>query len=41
LPNSMFVPPDTDRLVGIFVYFACADSDYVTGQVVAADGGMY
>ncbi len=33
--------PDTDRLVGIFVYFACADSDYVTGQVVAADGGMY
>lgn len=32
--------PDTERLVGIFVYFACADSDYVTGQVVAADGGM-
>ncbi|GKT07142.1 SDR family NAD(P)-dependent oxidoreductase [Desulforhabdus sp. TSK] len=31
---------DTERLVGIFVYFACADSDYVTGQVVAADGGM-
>jgi len=33
--------PDTDRLIGIFVYFASADSDYVTGQVVAADGGMF
>jgi len=32
--------PDTDRLIGIFVYLASADSDYVTGQVVAADGGM-
>ncbi|HRV08567.1 MAG TPA: SDR family oxidoreductase [Acidobacteriota bacterium] len=32
--------PDSDRLVGIFVYFASSDSDYVTGQVVTADGGM-
>jgi 3-oxoacyl-[acyl-carrier protein] reductase len=32
--------PDTDRLIGIFVFFASTDSDYVTGQVVAADGGM-
>ena len=32
--------PETDRLVGTFVYFAGADSDYVTGQVLAADGGM-
>ncbi|MBW6504726.1 SDR family oxidoreductase [bacterium] len=32
--------PGTDRLVGTFVYFAGADSDYVTGQVLAADGGM-
>jgi 3-oxoacyl-[acyl-carrier protein] reductase len=33
--------PDTERLIGIFIYFASADSDYVTGQVVAADGGMF
>ena len=33
--------PGTDRLVGIFVYLACGDSDYVTGEVVAADGGMF
>ena len=32
--------PETDRLIGIFVFFASADSDYITGQVVAADGGM-
>lgn len=32
--------PETDRLVGTFVYFAGADSDYVTGQLLAADGGM-
>lgn len=32
--------PGTGRLAGLFVYFASADSDYVTGQVVAADGGM-
>jgi len=33
--------PKAERLVGTFVYFASPDSDYVTGQVVAADGGMY
>lgn len=31
---------DTERLVGIFVYLASSDSDYVTGQIIAADGGM-
>jgi 3-oxoacyl-[acyl-carrier protein] reductase len=29
-----------DKLIGTFVYFASSDSDYVTGQVLAADGGM-
>jgi 3-oxoacyl-[acyl-carrier protein] reductase len=24
-----------------FVFFACADSDYVTGQILAADGGAH
>ncbi len=33
--------PKADRLVGTFVYFASSDSDYVTGQVLAADGGMF
>jgi NAD(P)-dependent dehydrogenase (short-subunit alcohol dehydrogenase family) len=23
-----------------FVFFACADSDYITGQVLAVDGGL-
>lgn len=32
--------PDPDRLAGIFVYFASGDSDYVTGQIVTADGGI-
>lgn len=32
--------PKPDRLIGTFVYFASPDSDYVTGQVLAADGGM-
>lgn len=31
----------TQDLVGTFVYFAGSDSDYVTGQVLAADGGMF
>jgi 3-oxoacyl-[acyl-carrier protein] reductase len=33
--------PETGKLVGTFVYFASSDSDYVTGQVLAADGGMF
>jgi 3-oxoacyl-[acyl-carrier protein] reductase len=32
--------PAASRLSSLFVYFASTDSDYVTGQVVAADGGM-
>jgi 3-oxoacyl-[acyl-carrier protein] reductase len=31
-------PPET--VVPAFVFFASADSDYVTGQVLAADGGL-
>jgi 3-oxoacyl-[acyl-carrier protein] reductase len=31
-------PPDS--VAPAFVFFASADSDYVTGQVLAADGGL-
>jgi len=30
-----------DRLVSTFLFFASSDSDYVTGQVLVADGGMF
>ena len=32
--------PPPEVLVGTFLFFASADSDYVTGQVLAADGGV-
>jgi NAD(P)-dependent dehydrogenase (short-subunit alcohol dehydrogenase family) len=31
--------PSPDVLAATFLFFASADSDYVTGQVLAADGG--
>ncbi len=31
--------PPPDVLAATFLFFASADSDYVTGQVLAADGG--
>ncbi len=31
--------PSPDAVAGTFLFFAAADSDYVTGQVLAADGG--
>ena len=31
--------PEPDVLAATFLFFASADSDYVTGQVLAADGG--
>jgi len=30
-----------DILVSTFLFFASSDSDYVTGQVLVADGGMF
>lgn len=30
-----------DRLVSTFLFFASSDSDYVTRQVLVADGGMF
>jgi NAD(P)-dependent dehydrogenase (short-subunit alcohol dehydrogenase family) len=32
--------PEPDAVVPAFVFFACADSDYITGQVLAVDGGL-
>lgn len=32
--------PSPDILAAAFLFFASADSDYVTGQVLAADGGV-
>ncbi|MGD0237250.1 MAG: SDR family NAD(P)-dependent oxidoreductase [Syntrophorhabdales bacterium] len=32
--------PDPKELIPSFVFFASADSDYVTGQILTADGGM-
>lgn len=31
--------PSPDNLVGTFLFFASSDSDYVTGQILTADGG--
>ncbi len=31
--------PSPDVLAATFIFFASADSDYVTGQMLAADGG--
>ncbi|MCS6927374.1 MAG: SDR family oxidoreductase [Candidatus Binatia bacterium] len=31
---------EPDAVAPVFVFFACADSDYVTGQVLAVDGGL-
>ena len=31
--------PSPDVLAATFLFFAGSDSDYVTGQVLAADGG--
>ncbi|MFN0072767.1 MAG: SDR family NAD(P)-dependent oxidoreductase [Chloroflexota bacterium] len=33
--------PGPEVLAPSFVFFACADSDYVTGQILAADGGAH
>jgi 3-oxoacyl-[acyl-carrier protein] reductase len=32
--------PPSDRVASTFLFFASQDSDYVTGQVLAADGGL-
>lgn len=32
--------PSPDRVTATFLFFASRDSDYVTGQVLAADGGL-
>lgn len=32
--------PGPDAVAPAFVFFACADSDYITGQVLAVDGGL-
>jgi len=31
--------PTPDNLVGTFLFFASSESDYVTGQILTADGG--
>ncbi len=31
---------EPDAIAPAFVFFACADSDYITGQVLAVDGGL-
>jgi NAD(P)-dependent dehydrogenase (short-subunit alcohol dehydrogenase family) len=31
---------DPEAVTPAFVFFACADSDYITGQVLAVDGGL-
>jgi 3-oxoacyl-[acyl-carrier protein] reductase len=31
---------DPEAVAPAFVFFACADSDYITGQVLAVDGGL-
>lgn len=31
---------EPDAVAPAFVFFACADSDYITGQVLAVDGGL-
>jgi len=31
---------EPEAVAPAFVFFACADSDYVTGQVLAVDGGL-
>jgi meso-butanediol dehydrogenase/(S,S)-butanediol dehydrogenase/diacetyl reductase len=33
-------PATPDDLVGTAMFLACADSDYLTGQIIMADGGM-
>ncbi len=32
--------PDPEVVAPAFVFFACSDSDYITGQVLAVDGGV-
>jgi len=32
--------PGPEAVAPAFVFFACADSDYITGQVLAVDGGL-
>jgi 3-oxoacyl-[acyl-carrier protein] reductase len=32
--------PDPEYLAPLFIFLACRDSDYITGQVIAADGGL-
>ncbi|MGE0821846.1 MAG: SDR family NAD(P)-dependent oxidoreductase [Candidatus Binatia bacterium] len=36
--NARLATPE--EVTPAFVFFACADSDYITGQVLAVDGGM-
>jgi NAD(P)-dependent dehydrogenase (short-subunit alcohol dehydrogenase family) len=36
--NARLAAPE--EVAPAFVFFACADSDYITGQVLAVDGGM-
>lgn len=37
-PLGWFAEPE--EMAPAFVFFACSDADYVTGQVLAIDGGM-
>jgi len=32
--------PEPEAVAPAFIFFACADSDYITGQVLAVDGGL-
>jgi len=36
--NAKFVEPEA--VAPAFVFFACADADYISGQVLAVDGGL-
>ena len=31
---------EPEAVTPAFVFFACADADYITGQVLAVDGGL-
>lgn len=37
---SFGVPAEAEDIIPVFVFFASATLAYVTGQVLAADGGM-
>ena len=36
--NTKLVTPEA--VAPAFVFFACADADYISGQILAVDGGL-